>query len=335
MITATAPIRVDLTGGFTDIPEVSDIFGGVALNLALDYRTEVTYADSLDPPGEKGNSTFEYRVNEHSPLFPERLLFNVHRLLGSGGPITVMVRSNGPRGCGLGSSASLAVAMTALAARGMDSWTIAHYAQSAERRAGNVCGIQDHIAAAFGGVNALELPHSGRYESLNVPITHLRMVETSCSLWLERAERHSGGLVEQILSEFRRGDAVVNRAVERLNGVFPSLRLALLEGNIDALIRSARDVYSAQADLSDSVIPRKARGIAQTIVNEFGGGLKMQGGGGTGAAVLVVLPESDPRVARLMAAHGYERLRFNISFLGVQLDDSAATSVRDDLGDLQ
>jgi D-glycero-alpha-D-manno-heptose-7-phosphate kinase len=168
LVTASAPCRIDL-GGTLDISTMHlplRRFRPCTVNIALDLRTDVgvrPYREGTVRLASQGFETAEFPVDELPLTHPLGLLFAVVAYFGMGG-IQIHVRSSSPPRSGLGGSSVAAVALIAaldaLAAQSearerrppAHNARLAHAIESAV--AGVPCGLQDQLAAAYGGVNA-------------------------------------------------------------------------------------------------------------------------------------------------------------------------------------
>lgn len=319
-VSASAPLRFDLTGGYTDIAEIYARMGGAALNVAISPRTVVHLVTPDLSASHNGSPGLVYRPDRGSELFVERLLFHVDRLVGRRESTAISVRSKGPMGCGLGSSASLAVAVVGLASPHLSRWEVVDLAHMAEVEAGNECGVQDEVAAAYGGFNAIELPRTASYRPPSTDPHNVRVIASHFSLWLTGAPRFSGDLVNGVLQSMRQGDRATNEALNRLNAAYPFLKSALLDADVTQLIDGVKEVHAAQVTLGGNVVPRSVRELIAVLEKRFGGAAKVQGGGGPGAALLVVMSGgSTSGLRQLMIQRGYSPLRFKIEDSGVSM----------------
>ena len=161
-ITASVPCRVDL-GGTLDISTFYLAMMSHApstFNIALDLRTTV-FLRPFDPGWVKVSSRgFEGAVFPagRAPFHhPMGLMFAVAHYFGADG-IHVHIESASPPRSALGGSSAAAVAMVAAfldlldrpVQPGQAAW-LAHYLEAGV--AGVPCGMQDQLAAAFGGAN--------------------------------------------------------------------------------------------------------------------------------------------------------------------------------------
>jgi len=166
-IAASAPCRVDL-GGTLDISTFYNplhYLDPSTFNIAIDMRTRVRI--SPHTPGvirisSRGFESAEYPIDAVPFAHPMGLMFAVASFFQIDG-IHVEIASSSPPRSALGGSSSAAVAMIAACSEllrktgrpGIPMDRIADLAHDIEQSvAGVPCGIQDHLAAVFGGANA-------------------------------------------------------------------------------------------------------------------------------------------------------------------------------------
>ncbi len=162
-VTASAPCRIDM-GGTLDISTFHlplRHYRPCTVNLALDMRTRVRISPHTDGRvkiSSKGFRSAEYPLLRAPMRHPLGLLFAVAAYFGQAG-IHIAVESASPPRSGLGGSSAAAVALiaaltSALGIKDMSRKKMALLAHAVEGSvAGVVCGIQDQLAAAYGGVN--------------------------------------------------------------------------------------------------------------------------------------------------------------------------------------
>jgi D-glycero-alpha-D-manno-heptose-7-phosphate kinase len=166
-ITASAPCRVDF-GGTLDIGSFHyplRHFKPLTVNLALDLRTEVHLQANSDGRIRVVSAGFEDAVFDPGTApygHPLGLMFAVADYFGVEG-IHINIRSASPPKSGLGGSSVAAVALIKALSKvrnkidgiNLSPEQISLLAHAVEQGAAGVpCGLQDQLAAAFGGVNA-------------------------------------------------------------------------------------------------------------------------------------------------------------------------------------
>jgi D-glycero-alpha-D-manno-heptose-7-phosphate kinase len=161
-IQVSVPCRVDL-GGTLDIstfylPLMS--LSPSTFNIALDLRTRVTLSSwqkGVVKVSSKGFETAVFKKDEAPFHHPMGLMFAVAKYFDANG-VHIHIESTSPPRSALGGSSAAAVAIVSAFYHLMDkkidpsqmAW-IAHYIEAGV--AGVPCGMQDQLAAAFGGVN--------------------------------------------------------------------------------------------------------------------------------------------------------------------------------------
>lgn len=161
-VRASVPCRIDF-GGTLDISTFYlplNRANPSTVNLALDLRTGVTlspWAKGWVKISSRGFESAEFRAQEVPFSHPMGLMFACASFFNAHG-VHIEIESTSPPRSALGGSSSAAVAIIAAfhAALGkpIDPSAIAmaaHFLESSV--AGVPCGLQDQLAAAFGGVN--------------------------------------------------------------------------------------------------------------------------------------------------------------------------------------
>lgn len=139
---STAPCRISLFGGGTDVGEYADKYGGMCINMAINFVHSISGPrEFLSLEADDSNVFFDTFINQLN-LPP------------------IMHVKNGTIESGLGSSAAVAVAMVNLYDKlrglGMGRDELAELAWKIEvENVGLFGGKQDQYAAAYGGVNGM------------------------------------------------------------------------------------------------------------------------------------------------------------------------------------
>lgn len=190
-VTVSAPCRIDM-GGTLDIRTFSNALqhhGPCTVNIALDLRTTVRiapYTRGRIRIRSRGFRDAEFPAGRAPFRHPLGLMFAVAGFFQADG-VHISVHSASPPRSALGGSSVAAVALVGAftqarrrpAVAGRAVALIAHAVE--ESIAGVPCGLQDQLAAVFGGVNAwhwLAPPQTGvfRRETL-IPRRGMRRLE--------------------------------------------------------------------------------------------------------------------------------------------------------------
>jgi D-glycero-alpha-D-manno-heptose-7-phosphate kinase len=170
-IGASAPCRIDM-GGTLDISTFHyplRHLSPLTVNIAVNLRTGVQlfpYDQGIIKISSKGFKSAEYPLEEVPFNHPLGLMFAVAAYFGIEG-VHINIESSSPPRSALGGSSSAAVALIAAFSKmlgkmgkpEMSRRQIALIAHKLEASvAGVPCGLQDQLAAAYGGVNAWYWP---------------------------------------------------------------------------------------------------------------------------------------------------------------------------------
>ncbi len=326
-------MRVLDAGGWTDTWFAGH---GAVCNVAVSEGTEVSVdLSSLDSAGE---ATVDLRVKS----FGERYSFPVHappnrhpllettlsRWCPPGFSVKVEVASAVPPGSGLGTSASVVVALVAalraVAGEVTDMHELAAEAHHAETEdLGLQSGVQDQIAAAYGGANLIVV---GPY-----PTVEVQALQLSNDTWEALTRR----LVTVYLGAPHRSSAVHEAVIARLSSsdrdvLLRPLRsaahraaLALVAGDIEAYGEAMIYNTEAQALLHPGLVGNRARAVIERVSSLGAAGWKVNGAGGDGGSVTIVCPE-DPSnlLVELDSMSGVTRLRLEPTRKGARVVDT-------------
>ncbi|MCL4544188.1 MAG: hypothetical protein M1118_06270 [Chloroflexi bacterium] len=204
---ARAPIRLDFTGGWTDVPPLPQPLVGRVLAGAIPLFATVTL-EAL-PTGKVSLASEDY--GEHlEATDADDLAYDGHldlpkaalKRLGPHTGIAVRVHSDAPPGSGTGLSAAVAVALvvalTAWQGQPLPSTQLASLARHLESvELHNAVGWQDQFTATFGGVNLWEFRDS-HISGGRLPVEGAVLLELEQRLLL----CYSGRAIQGLLPRF-------------------------------------------------------------------------------------------------------------------------------------
>lgn len=234
---ATAPVRLDFAGGWTDVPPFSVREGGAVVSAAIALTAE---AEVL--PGGAGLTLVAEDLNEKLELAGPDALRAGHslalhraalRLVPPDGPLVLRTYSRAPAGSGLGSSGALDVALVAAlaAARGErpDARAVADQACRLETvEAGISGGRQDQFTAAYGGFLLLRFRDPGvEVRRLRLSLGFAAELARRIVLCYTGASRFSGATIDRVMRAYEAQDPVVVGALRRLRDLAAEMAEAL------------------------------------------------------------------------------------------------------------
>lgn len=164
-LTLTAPVRIDIGGGVTDIPTIAQSLGTTLTNIAVTVYRDSHYEHplSLRAWTKKAKTPgISLLDTDHNLKKKDRFLTNFATFLKKKYPLSkneIVIENPLPIHTGLGSSGTIALLLTSIFTllyerKIEDLWQILHEARTIEvEKLGIAGGIQDYIAAAFGGIN--------------------------------------------------------------------------------------------------------------------------------------------------------------------------------------
>ncbi len=302
---ASAPTRAFDCGrwgdGLGESPESPDSF---LHNIAFSLRARAT----LEPQFNDGNSGPSGKLSRKVPLIevsapdlpyegkfefgdtsyktPIRLIEAAVNRMRPTRSFKLSVHSDAPRGCGLGGSAALSVAIvgaiSAMEQRQLHPKEIAQLAREAEtEELKEPCGWQDQIAAAFGGANLIHA-RSGTIFIANQPISQemIKMIARRLII-IFVGPRQSYDIHRDVIARLGQGDEKAWRAIGLLRQVGLEAGVAFSRGEIDKYADCINRTWRASCDLSPKVSTplidsleefARSRGAQAFLANGAGGG---------------------------------------------------------------
>lgn len=310
----SAPVRLDLAGGWTDVPPFADREGGVVTNVAINRRVRVTVtgggeetvlcSEDLDRRvvlGE-GETTGE-------SLRGLDLLAAAVRRCGFG-PGTVSARSGVPPGSGLGASGALGVALMAALRSGPGATATpaelaeeAYQLESVDVR--HPGGRQDQWASVFGGINRLEFSGDGvRVRPLLLDPEFRSRLEASMVVAWTGASRVSGETIARVMRAWESGDRTVSRALFAIRDAGVDMADALVAGDLAQVGELMDRNWTAQQQL-DAGMRTDTMARYEQVARETGTVLGAKAvGAGAGGCMLFLVRDRRPVEATLRAAGG-------------------------------
>ena len=335
---ASAPTRVCDNGGWTDtwFAEYGTVF-----SIAVEPRVHVDIVARPDD-GSRPPIVIDARVfgDRYAPDGLERRCWGRHPLLEAaivevgippGLAVEITIDSEAPFGASIGTSAATCVALIgaldALRSRRRSNLDVARAAWRVEtEHLALQSGVQDQIAAAFGGINLI---HVDAY-----PHAHVEPVDVAPAVLAELQRRlvvvylgapHKSSAIHDVVI----GD-MVDRGPEAmpLEALRRAARLAahsLAAGDLDAFGRALTANTNAQRELHEGLVGPLAE-LVIDVADRCGAiGHKVNGAGGDGGAI-TLLTDGDPdRTRRLLEevtaiGHGCAVLPIRLSSDGLRVE---------------
>ena len=286
-VVARAPTRIELGGGWTDVPPYCDREGCFVCNVAI-----TRYARARVD-----------RAGGESSVPEEPLVRAALKRLGVG-DARISLENDFPVAAGLGgSSAASAALLGALSEwRGL-SWRAAEIAEEGRRieveELGIAGGRQDHYAATHGGALALTFTTS-------VDVRRIRLTERARVALVGRStlvysgqSRISGDTITAVLGAYASGEPRVVRALSRMRDLAREMADSLEREDIDGVGELLGAHWGHQRVLHPSIPTPRIDEIVARARKAGALGAKAMGASGGGCVLVIARAgrEADVRAA--------------------------------------
>lgn len=344
---ARAPVRIDFAGGWTDVALFTEESKGFVVNAAIDIYSYVTVKKLpakdiwTKAHGYRHKETQENRgVKIYSADFDiyeeaeevKQLEYNGNvdlakaaiRKMGIAGGLEIITRSNAPAGSGLGTSASMGVALIGVLSAfnevSLLSYEFAEQASLIEREElGILGGKQDHYASALGGINFMEFSgEEVKVSQLQLSRDVMLELEKSLVLCYTGKSRLSGDIHGKVREAYQSGEPKTRQALRNLKAIAQEMKNALLKGDLRAFGRLLNENWQNQKSLHPSVTNQQIDEIFDLVSANGALGGKACGAGGGGCLVFYAQHDCEHQVRKKLEEIGVNVLDFNFEVSGLQ-----------------
>jgi D-glycero-alpha-D-manno-heptose-7-phosphate kinase len=328
-IVARAPTRLDLGGGWTDVPPYPEREGGAVCSVAITrYATATAALDERMAQAAGVPAT-------SSDLLTAAALRRA-QLRGA----VASVVSDYPAGAGLGGSSACGVALAGALAmlRGavLSPGELAALSRVTEVEELRIAGgYQDHYAAAYGGALLLRFTDCVGVEPLALPGTTAAQLVRRGILLYTGESRLSSDTVAAVRDAYVAGDARTTAALARMKTLAVDMADAIRSGDLDTLGDLVREHWEHQRRLHPRITTPRIETIVETALRGGALGVKALGASGGGCVIAIAADGKEDELAAALAPLG-ERLRYDIDHDGFQivavLDESHDAASRRERG---
>lgn len=328
---AHAPVRALDAGGWSDTWFARQ---GAVCNLALGPGATGTVARA---PGRQRHISF------HVPAYDDHYSFEpgqcpgrhplleaaVQRYATAGCPLDVEVSSAVPAGSSLGTSAAVLVALIAalhaLEGRSLAPSDLAHAAHEVETvDLGRQSGVQDQVAAAYGGANLIEVCPYPEFTvtPLDVPPATMAALSRRVITVYLGAAHDSNAVHSAVIRRLESDPGATEVLMAPIRAAAHAAARALAAGDLSSYGRAMTDSTEAQAALHPSLVSPQARMVVGAGTAHGALGYKVNGSGGPGGTVTLLSPEEPgPMLAALGALGGDVKvLELRLALQGAQTE---------------
>ena len=311
-INATAPTRLCDNGGWTDtwFAEYGTIFN-IAIRPNAQVQLHVYPNDGTRPHVMLHAENFgdRYAVTPGAAWDRHPLLEAAITMLGVPDDVTIeaIIYSDAPAGASTGTSAAVTVALIgaldALTPGKMTAHEVAYAAQAVETKLlGQQCGIQDQLAAAYGGINLIDMfdyPRASVSQLALPPALTHELEQRLALIYLGRP--HSSSAVHEMVIRGLEDAGPDNEKINPLRETARRSWNALAAGNWAELGQAMSDNTALQAKLHAELVSPDAHKVIEIAKVHGALGWKVNGAGGSGGSV-TLLSNGDRATHRKMLA---------------------------------
>lgn len=301
-INARAPVRICDIGGWTDTWFAEH---GAVCSIAVSPVAEVQVVARPAQGGVDPVVINAVDFGDRYAVIPGAPLPGRHPLIDAavdefgvpgGVGIEVTVHSDAPPGASMGTSAAVAVALVGALAtlwrEAVSPHEVARVAHQLEvERLGLQSGVQDQVAAAFGGLSVIEIEEYPRPLPQRLPVaveTQSELARRLLVVYLGRPHV-SSAVHEAVIAELA-GEGAASPRLQVLRDLAYAAGERLMAGDVEGFAETMRVSTEAQRALHPTLVSDEAEHLIGLARSHGSSGWKVNGAGGAGGSVTILAP---------------------------------------------
>lgn len=303
MIISRTPFRISFFGGGTDYHTWYREHGGAVLSTTINHYCYLTCRPLPPFFAEKSRIVWSRieQVNDHDEI-AHPAVRAVLKHLGVESGVEIHHSGDLPARSGLGSSSTFTVgllhAVHALHDRMCSKRDLACEAVHIERDVLNEnVGVQDQIAAAYGGFNKITILPNGDFnvQPVILPQSRMEQLQSHFMLFFTGVSRTASNIAKQQMEAQAKGDKKAELATMRLL-VDDALEVLSSGADIGEFGRLLHETWLLKRSLAPNIAPGFVDEIYEKARSAGAIGGKLLGAGGGGFILLFAPPERQPAI---------------------------------------
>jgi len=236
--------------------------------------------------------------------------------------LDIYVKADAPPGCGIGTSASIAVALISALANykrlNMNQNDIAVLAHKLEtEELGLESGVQDQYAAAYGGINFMEIDYP-KVRLLKIEINENRILELENQFIIVYfGSRSSSKMHNAVINNYKNRNKATINSFEIMRQCAYEMK-ASINSDLNILGEIMNRNWEAQKSLHPLMINSIVNKAEKIAKNNGAIGFKCNGAGGGGSATILAECGQVYQIKKKLIKNGYKILPFKLNFTGVK-----------------
>ncbi len=246
------------------------------------------------------------------------------RRLGVEGGFRIITQSTAPAGSGLGTSASMGVALIGVlskyAGKALLPYEVAEMASAIEREElGIRGGKQDHYSSALGNFRFLEFVEENVQQSpLDISSDTLLELEKNMVLCYTGKSRLSGDIHKNVAEAYISGDGQTTQAIDGLKRAAMEMKTALLRGDLREYATLMEENWRLQKLLHPSVTNDHIQKLMSLAHQQGALAGKACGAGGGGCLLFYCSYDTQHQVRKALEAQGVRIIDFQFEPQGLR-----------------
>lgn len=322
IVEARAPNRILDLGGWTDTHFAGS---GKVLNLAVSLFARATLRTRPEPGIEIDAVDYGDRFQVDDIIkarygTQHDLLLAAAKQMPLATGLSITLSADVPPGCGTGSSAAVSVALllglARLAQKALSAGELARLAHRLETGELKLeSGVQDQIAASFGGINFVEIDHYPHFlvSPLRLSADLVFELESNLLLVYEGKGHLSSEVHKSVIERLKAGDREMREILAELAECALRGKDALVLNRLDRFVDAVAANHQLQKRLHPQITTPAFEQIEKTARSLGALAVKINGAGGGGSMTIISSPGSRAHIERELKNQGFRVLNFTLA----------------------